>query len=155
MTAFIPRAWGQFQSWDASEAYLSWFISQSGSPTFPDALGMNQRTTGVFELGTNVWTMFLFSFVFLGLHLRHMEVPKLGVQSELQLPAYTTATAMRDPSSLCDLYHSSRWQDQIPKPLSKARDRAQVLMDASQVLNPLSHNRNSCITFERGYRDPM
>ena len=32
------------------------------------------------------------------LHLWHMEVPRLGVKSELQLPAYTTATAMRDLS---------------------------------------------------------
>ena len=30
-------------------------------------------------------------FVFLGPHLRHMKVPRLGVTSELQLPAYTTA----------------------------------------------------------------
>ena len=29
---------------------------------------------------------------FLGLHLQHMEVPRLGVESELQLPAYATAT---------------------------------------------------------------
>ena len=35
-------------------------------------------------------------FVFLGLHPWHMEVPGLGVESELQLLAYTTATAMRD-----------------------------------------------------------
>ena len=40
--------------------------------------------------------LFIF-FVFLGPHLRHMEVPGLGVQSELQLPAYTAATATRDP----------------------------------------------------------
>ena len=31
-------------------------------------------------------------FVFLGLHPWHIEVPRLGVSSELQLPAYTTAT---------------------------------------------------------------
>ena len=30
----------------------------------------------------------------LGLHAWHMEVPKLGVKLELQLPAYTTATAV-------------------------------------------------------------
>ena len=34
---------------------------------------------------------FFFSFFFLGLHLRHMEVPKLGVELDLELPAYTTA----------------------------------------------------------------
>ena len=33
---------------------------------------------------------------FLGPHMRHMKVPRLGVKSELQLLAYTTATAMRD-----------------------------------------------------------
>ena len=33
-----------------------------------------------------------FSFVFLGPHLQHMEVPRLGVELELQLLAYTTAT---------------------------------------------------------------
>ena len=36
-------------------------------------------------------------FCFLGPHLRHMEVPRLGVQLELQLPAYTTATATLVP----------------------------------------------------------
>ena len=54
--------------------------------------------------------MHSFSFVwFLQLHLRHMEVPKLGVELELQLPAYTTATATPDPSCVCELHHSS-WQ---------------------------------------------
>ena len=32
-----------------------------------------------------------------------MEVPRLEVESELQLPAYTTATAMQDPSLNCNL----------------------------------------------------
>lgn len=31
-----------------------------------------------------------------------------GCESELQLQAYTTATATRDPSRICDLHHSSR-----------------------------------------------
>ena len=44
-----------------------------------------------------------FSFsCFLGLHLRHMEVHRLGDESQLQPPAYTTATAARDPSLVCD-----------------------------------------------------
>ena len=30
----------------------------------------------------------------------HMEVSRLGVESELQLPAYTRATATRDPSCI-------------------------------------------------------
>ena len=45
-------------------------------------------------------------FLFLQLQLRHMEVPRLGVQSELQLPAYTTATATWDLSHICDLHGS-------------------------------------------------
>ena len=31
------------------------------------------------------------------LHPQHMEVPRLGVQSEVQLPAYAMATATLDP----------------------------------------------------------
>ena len=31
-----------------------------------------------------------------------MEVPRLAVESELQLPAYTMVTAMLDPSQVCD-----------------------------------------------------
>ena len=53
-------------------------------------------------------------FFFLGLHLQHTEVPTLGVKLELQLPAYTTATATWDMSHVCDLHHSS-WQHQILK----------------------------------------
>ena len=36
---------------------------------------------------------FLFFFCLLGLHLQHMEVPRLEVKLELQLPAFATATA--------------------------------------------------------------
>ena len=66
---------------------------------------------------------FLFFFlasVFLGPHPWHMEVPGLGVESELQLPAYTTVTAMPDPSCVCNLHHNS-WQHQILNPLSEVR----------------------------------
>ena len=50
-----------------------------------------------------------------------MEVPKLGVESELHQLAYTTAIAMQDPSCLYKLQHSS-WQHQILNPLSWAGD---------------------------------
>ena len=36
-----------------------------------------------------------------------MEVPRLDVKSELQLLAYTTATATQELSHVCDLHHSS------------------------------------------------
>ena len=51
--------------------------------------------------------IFLF-FYFLGPHLQHMEGTRLGVELELQLPVYTTATATPDPSCICELHHSSR-----------------------------------------------
>ena len=57
-------------------------------------------------------------FCFLGPHWQHMEAPRLGVHSELELPACTTATAMPDQSRICDLHHSS-WQCQILNPLSR------------------------------------
>ena len=65
--------------------------------------------------------IFFSFFAFLGVHLWYMEVPRLGVKLELQLLAYTTATATQDPSRICDLHHSS-WQCQTPNPLSEARD---------------------------------
>ena len=56
--------------------------------------------------------LFKFLFIcllpFLGLHLQHIEVPRLGVKSELQLLTYTMARATRDTSCVCDLHHSSR-----------------------------------------------
>ena len=85
-----------------------------------------------------------FFFCFLGPHLQHMDIPRLGGKSELQLPAYTTATAMLDLSNICDLHHSS-WQHQIPNPLSKDRDQTCILMDTRKVHNTLSHNRNSLL----------
>ena len=71
----------------------------------------------------------LFYFSFLGPHPGHVEVPRLGVESELQLPATAIATATWDLSLVCNLHR----QHQILDPLSKARDRTQVLMDTSQI----------------------
>ena len=69
---------------------------------------------------------------FFGPHLQHMEVPRVGDELELQLLAYTTATAKPDPSHICDLHYSS-WQRQILNLLSKARDGTCILMDTSQI----------------------
>ena len=57
-----------------------------------------------------------------------MEVSGLGVESELQLLAYTTATATPDPSHICDVCHSL-WQGQVLNLLSKASDQVCILMD--------------------------
>ena len=36
-----------------------------------------------------------------------MEIPKLGVLSELQLPAYATATAKKDPAESVTIAHGN------------------------------------------------
>ena len=76
-----------------------------------------------------------FFFFLLGPHQWHMEVPRLGVQSEWQLQAYTTA--MWDLSCICNL-HCSLWQRWILNPLSEARDQTCILMDTSWALNLLT-----------------
>ena len=64
-----------------------------------------------------------------------MEVPRLGVELELQLWAYstTTATATRDPSHVCNVHHHSSWQRRILNALSKTRDRTHDLMVPSRI----------------------
>ena len=61
-----------------------------------------------------------------------MEIPRLGVESELQPPVYAAATATQNPSHICDLHHSS-WQHWILNPLSEARDQTRNLMVPSQI----------------------
>ena len=53
---------------------------------------------------------------------RRHRCSRLGVESELQLPTYATATEMPDMSLTCDLHHSLQ-QCWILDPLSKARDK--------------------------------
>ena len=85
-----------------------------------------------------------------------MEVPRLGIESELQQLAYSTATAAQDLSGTCSLHCISR-QHQILNPLIKTRDQTHILMfrfitteskreaetPCSHILNPLCHSRNS------------
>ena len=77
-----------------------------------------------------IFFCFFFLFCFLGPHLKHMEIPRLGVQSELQLPAYTTATAMPGLSHICGL---QQWW--IPGPLSEARDQICIFMILVRFVN--------------------
>ena len=57
-----------------------------------------------------------------------MEVPRLGVKLELQLQVYATAMSATYT---------------IAPSLIEARNRTCIFMDASQILNPLSHTGNS------------
>ena len=78
-------------------------------------LFINQSISFFLFLPSFLYILFSFSFFlfifyffcFLGLHPKHMEFPRPGVELELQLPAYTTATALPDANFICDLQHSS------------------------------------------------
>ena len=109
-------------------------FSSSIDPTIPWGLHWAPFSFLYFQPLTTLWFIYFYFifFVFLGPHLWHMEVPGLGVESELQLLAYTTATATPDLSPICNLHHSSR-QHWILNPLSEGRNRTCTLMDTSQL----------------------
>ena len=73
--------------------------------------------------------LFVCLFCFLLSYRQHMEVLRLGVELELQLPAYATATVMPAPSRVCSLHHIS----QHLNPLSEAKDGTCILVDPSRV----------------------
>ena len=50
---------------------------------------------------------FVVIVVFLGWHLQHMEIPKLGNESEVQLPAYTTQHQIRAMSATYTAAHGN------------------------------------------------
>ena len=64
-----------------------------------------------------------------------MEISMLGVELELQLLAYTTAAATRDPSHIFDL-HCNLQQRWIINPLSGARDWTHNLKDTMSGSEP-------------------
>ena len=121
---------------------MSVFVSNdSAKKTHPCILVTYTYMHAIF--GTHLCKFFF--FFFLELHPLRKEVPGLGIESELQLPATATATAMQDPSCICDLHHSSR-QHRILTPLNRARDPTCILMGPSWVLNPLSPNRTPLLS---------
>ena len=59
-----------------------------------------------------------------------MEVPELGAETKLQLPAYATATTTPDLSHICDVC-CCLCQRQILNPLSEAGDRTHILSETT------------------------
>ena len=57
-----------------------------------------------------------------------MEVPRQGVELELQLLAYATATAMPDLNHIFDLCHSLH-QCRVLNPVSETRSQTHILAD--------------------------
>ena len=86
-----------------------------------------------FQLFLLLVLIFFFFFFFLGPHPWHKEVPRLGLELELQLPASTTAKATWYPSLICNLHHRS-WQRQIFNALNEARNQTRILTDTGRVL---------------------
>ena len=82
---------------------------------------------------------FFFLFFFMATHLWHMEVPRPGVEPELQLLACTMATATLDLICVCKL-HRSLQQHQI---LSNTGIEPASSWTLCWTLNQLSHENSS------------
>ena len=76
---------------------------------------------------------FFFFFCFLRPHPQHTEVPRLGVKSQLQQLAYTTATSTLGLNWVCNLHHSLQQCCWILNTLNKARDQIHNLMVTSWI----------------------
>ena len=88
---------------------------------------MCRSVSGLFFFFLSVCLYSLF-FFFLQPHLQQMEVPGPGAESELQLMAYTTATATLDLTYICNTCCSS-WQHWILNPLSQAKYWTHILTE--------------------------
>ena len=85
----------------------------------------------------HVWLWIVFCFLGFFLLFRATPTAHRGSRArvplgELQLQATVTATAMPDPSHICNLLHSS-WPHQILNPLSEAREWTCNVMVPSQI----------------------
>ena len=79
-------------------------------------------------------TEILYLFIYLGLHLQHMEVPRLGTES-LALAAGLRHSPLGPTQHLRPTPHLTA-MPKVPShlnPLSEARDQSHVFMDPSQV----------------------
>ena len=100
--------------------------------------------------------MYLFSF--LGPHLWHMEVPRLRVEWELQLPGYATVTATWDPShiwmpqlvAMPDLLHMDVPRLGVKSALQPTPDSQQPQIRATSTTYTTAHgNTGSLIHWVR------
>jgi len=76
-------------------------MANTASSIFKCFLQLNDNSPLAFT-----FILFVLFCFFLGLHPWHMEVARLGVKLELQLPAYIRVTATWDPSCICNLHHA-------------------------------------------------
>ena len=117
---------------------MKWATKTRHRSNTTDSLSRTETTGKAWTCMGSRYFPDIFFFFSLGQQVGHMDVPGLGAESELQLPAYVTPIAMQDPSCIFDLHHSSQ-QHHILNPLSRAKDWTHVFMDSL----PLSHYGNS------------
>ena len=135
----FSRSFGPYQDWDRDTFLCSNFFTLLSIQfqVFISLFRVFLWPQGRIMIMQLILTINLFNhktifFFFLGLHPRHMEVSRLGAESEMWPLAYATAIATQDPSHVCNLKHSSR-QCRILNPLRQARDQTCILTDASQI----------------------
>ena len=75
---------------------------------------------------SRVFKTYIYIFSLSGPYLWHMKVPRLGVELELQLLAYTTAMVTVDLGHIYNLCCCLQ-QCQILNPLSEASDQTHIL----------------------------
>ena len=106
---------------------------------FPWWLGISSSVFGhlyIFSGKISIKILCPFFFFFLGLHLQHMEVPGIGVESELQLPATPWPQQCGIQAISAALNHWARLGIELTSSWTLC-----------QVLILLSHNRNSHCLF--------
>ena len=121
---YVPPPYSGFKKLDTLPSLLICshylYILDTSYPSFGCIVSIFSYSVA-FLLSILTYPLNMYSFFFLWLYLQHMEVPRLGVASELYLLAYTTAIATPDLSCICDLRCSLR-QCQILNPLSEASE---------------------------------
>ena len=123
--SFCVRAWASV-----------WFKNYTRCYTF--CSGTWKNTASGFLFFSFFLCFFFCYFFFLGLYLLHMEVPRLGVKSELQLPAYSISGSKLSLRPTPQLMATPD-----PKPTEQGQGSNPHPHGYSLGLLPLSHDRNS------------
>ena len=107
VTYIAPKTPKNLAGSTVSQIHVLWYKYPMFSLLFKDKRAVKERWNR--EKGLKSCSFFFFFLLFLLFNTAHIAYgsSRLGVESELQLPAYATATAaMMDPGHVCSLYHS-------------------------------------------------
>ena len=124
------RAW-EGKKIDTSHTFVDFTVWCMSSKSFTSIIE-------TFPYKINLHSFFSFSFLFFFL-FRTAPAAYGSFQNRgwirAAVAAYTTNTAIQDPSSICNQHHCSQ-QCWILNPMSGARDQTPALMDTSRVHYP-------------------